>query len=92
MIKTVLGNTDEMISSMGLGTMYFGTRVDEQASFDILDCYTDHGGSFLDSANKYASWVPGFHGGESGKPDWQMDEKQRYSATNVCHFQGWLSL
>ena len=65
MIKTVLGNTDEMISSMGLGTMYFGTRVDEQASFDILDCYTDHGGSFLDSANKYASWVPGFHGGES---------------------------
>lgn len=50
---------------MGLGTMYFGSKTDEQTSFSLLDCYFNHGGSFLDSANKYASWVPGFQGGES---------------------------
>lgn len=65
MKKAELGNTGEQVSCMGLGTMYFGTRVDEPASFKILDCYTGHGGSFLDTANKYASWVPGFKGGES---------------------------
>jgi len=65
---------------MGLGTMYFGSRVDERASFDILDCYVAHGGTFLDSANKYASWVPGFQGGESecliGR--WMKDHGNRH--------------
>jgi aryl-alcohol dehydrogenase-like predicted oxidoreductase len=60
-----LGNTNEQISCIGLGTMYFGTKVDEQTSFSILDYYVEKGGSFLDSANKYASWIPGFQGGES---------------------------
>jgi aryl-alcohol dehydrogenase-like predicted oxidoreductase len=50
---------------MGLGTMYFGSKTDEKVSFELLDQYAEYGGSFLDSANKYASWVPGFHGGES---------------------------
>lgn len=65
MKKVELGNTKELISCIGLGTMYFGTKVDERTSFQILDYYTNQGGSFLDSANKYASWVPGFQGGES---------------------------
>jgi aryl-alcohol dehydrogenase-like predicted oxidoreductase len=65
MQKTELGNTTEKISCMGLGTMYFGSKIDEQTSFSILDYYVEQGGSFLDSANKYASWVPGFNGGES---------------------------
>lgn len=60
-----LGNTGEKISCIGLGTMYFGTKVDEHTSFAMLDYYTQQGGTFLDSANKYASWVPGFMGGES---------------------------
>ena len=65
MKKIELGITGEMISCMGLGTMYFGSKVDEQTSFQILDYYSEQGGSFLDSANKYASWIPGFQGGES---------------------------
>lgn len=65
-MKTVqLGNTGEMISSIALGTMYFGTRIDEQTSFSILDLYSDKGGKLFDTANKYARWVPGFQGGES---------------------------
>ena len=65
MQKIELGHTGEMISSMGLGTMYFGSKTDEKTAVELLDLYADHGGSFLDSANKYASWVPGFQGGES---------------------------
>lgn len=65
MKKVELGGTEVMISCMGLGTMYFGSKVGEQTSFDILDSYVEEGGRFFDSANKYASWVPGFHGGDS---------------------------
>lgn len=65
MQKIKLGNTGEMISCMGLGTMYFGSKTDEKTSFQMLNKYVEIGGSFLDSANKYASWVPGFQGGES---------------------------
>ena len=65
MKKLELGNTGEKISCMGLGTMYFGSKVDERNSFKMLDSYFDKGGTFLDSANKYACWVPGFQGGES---------------------------
>jgi len=63
--KVKLGHTGESISEIGLGTMYFGSKVDERNSFMMLDRYSQAGGSFLDSANKYASWVPGFKGGES---------------------------
>mgnify|MGYP001828221062 CR=1 FL=1 len=65
MKKIELGRTGIEISVLGLGTMYFGSRVDEQTSFRLLDVYQAHGGNFLDSANKYASWLPGRKGGES---------------------------
>lgn len=60
-----LANTGESVSVVSLGTMYFGSKVPERDSFALLDYYTNQGGNFLDSANKYASWVPGFKGGES---------------------------
>jgi len=65
MKKAQLGQTDAWISCMGLGTMYFGTKVDEQTSFKLLDIYFEAGGRFIDTGNKYASWVSGFKGGES---------------------------
>lgn len=81
MQKVNLGNTDQQISCIGLGTMYFGSKVDEKTAFDILDFYAAQGGTFLDSANKYASWIPGFKGGESevliGK--WMNERKNRSS-------------
>ena len=65
MQKIGLGNTDKQISCMGLGTMYFGSKIDEQTSFSLLNLYFEQGGILLDSANKYASWIPGCEGGES---------------------------
>jgi len=65
-MKTIpLGNTGENVSVLCLGAMYFGTKQDEQTSFRLLDAYMDAGGSFIDSANIYAHWIDGYHGGES---------------------------
>lgn len=60
-----LGISDQKISSIALGTMYMGSKINMNVSFEILNAYFDYGGSFLDSANKYASWIPGCNGGES---------------------------
>ena len=65
MRKITLGKTGIEISVLGLGTMYFGSKLDERTSFRLMDLYQEHGGNFLDSANKSASWLPGCKGGES---------------------------
>jgi aryl-alcohol dehydrogenase-like predicted oxidoreductase len=51
---------------MALGAMYFGTRVDERTSLQLLDRFVAAGGTLLDTANSYAFWVSdsGF-GGQS---------------------------
>lgn len=52
--------------TMALGTMYFGTRVDERTAFSILDRYAELGGAFIDTSNNYSFWTSesGF-GGQS---------------------------
>ena len=47
------------LSKIVLGCCDFGTRLDEAASFRLLDMYYDAGGRTLDTARVYASWVPG---------------------------------
>jgi len=65
MRSILLGSTGVKVSVLCLGTMYFGTRCDEETSYRLLDRYVDAGGNFLDTANTYSFWVPGFIGGES---------------------------
>jgi aryl-alcohol dehydrogenase-like predicted oxidoreductase len=50
---------------MCLGAMFMGSRTDPSLSRKLLDEYVGRGGTFIDTANIYAHWVPGFHGGES---------------------------
>jgi aryl-alcohol dehydrogenase-like predicted oxidoreductase len=45
------------VSSLCLGTMNFGTTVDKATSFQLLDRFVEAGGTFLDTANCYASWI-----------------------------------
>ncbi|HKN97253.1 MAG TPA: aldo/keto reductase [Pseudonocardiaceae bacterium] len=56
--------TRREVSVLSLGTMHFGTAVDEATSFAILDRYVQSGGTFIDTADNYAFWV-GSQGGES---------------------------
>jgi aryl-alcohol dehydrogenase-like predicted oxidoreductase len=53
------------VSSLCLGTIPFGTRLDERASFALLDRFREAGGTFIDTANTYAFWVDGADGSES---------------------------
>lgn len=48
-----------------LGTMYYGTRIDRDSSFRMLDMYIDHGFDLIDTANNYAFWINATQGGES---------------------------
>ena len=65
-MRTVpLGEAGVEVSALCLGCMFFGTRVDEETSMQLLDRYLAAGGSFLDTANNYAFWVEGGGGGES---------------------------
>jgi aryl-alcohol dehydrogenase-like predicted oxidoreductase len=42
---------------IALGAMEFGTRIDEQTSFALLDQYVDGGGVWIDTADCYAFWL-----------------------------------
>ncbi|MEV4219228.1 aldo/keto reductase [Nonomuraea sp. NPDC049725] len=57
--------TRRRVSVLSLGTMLFGTAVDEATSYAVLDRFVEAGGNFLDTANNYAYWVNGTQGGES---------------------------
>lgn len=58
------GHTAFEVSTLCLGTMFMGTRTDEDTSFAILDRFVEAGGTFLDTANNYNAWVGG-HGRDS---------------------------
>ncbi|WP_135663506.1 aldo/keto reductase [Halorhabdus rudnickae] len=60
-----LGTTTESVSELCLGAMYFGSRIDRETSFELLDRYYEAGGRFLDTANIYATWVDGYDEPES---------------------------
>ncbi|ATE53255.1 aldo/keto reductase [Actinosynnema pretiosum] len=68
MLTTAYG--DEVLTRLrgtrvALGTMYFGTTVDEATSRAILDRFAERGGRVVDTANCYAFWAPGGTGEES---------------------------
>jgi aryl-alcohol dehydrogenase-like predicted oxidoreductase len=60
-----LGESGLEVSTLCFGGNVFGWTVDEEASFRLLDQFTDAGFNFIDTANTYSSWVPGNVGGES---------------------------
>ena len=80
-----LGNTGVEVSAFCLGAMYFGSRTDKETSYRLLDQYVEAGGSFLDTANIYARWVPGYAGGESETllGEWMRERRNRFQMFNA---------
>jgi aryl-alcohol dehydrogenase-like predicted oxidoreductase len=60
-----LGRSGLFAAPLSLGGNVFGWTADEACSFEVLDAFVDGGGSLIDTADKYSSWVPGHVGGES---------------------------
>ncbi|WP_328476322.1 aldo/keto reductase [Actinoplanes sp. NBC_00393] len=53
-------------SPLVLGAMMFGTAVDEETSFALLDRFVERGGVWIDTANCYSFWADDSgHGGAS---------------------------
>jgi aryl-alcohol dehydrogenase-like predicted oxidoreductase len=65
MKKLRLGNSGVEVSALCMGTDLIGTRIDRETSFKLFDVFREKGGTFIDTGNFYASWLPGFQGGES---------------------------
>lgn len=88
MEKVQLGKTGVEVSALCLGTMYFGSKNNNVTSYRLLDQYAEAGGSFLDTANIYAHWVPGYKGTESETllGEWMRERNNReqmFIATKV---------
>jgi aryl-alcohol dehydrogenase-like predicted oxidoreductase len=59
-------STSATLDNVALGAMFFGTLIDEDTSFALLDRYVDAGGSWIDTADCYAFWAdPSGFGGQS---------------------------
>lgn len=65
MEKLALGGSGLEVSALCLGSDSIGSKIDRETSFKLMDLYAEAGGSFIDTANFYASWLPGCRGGES---------------------------
>jgi aryl-alcohol dehydrogenase-like predicted oxidoreductase len=78
MQKKPLPRTNLQVSVVGLGTDYFGSTIDRKLSAQILDRYVESGGNFIDTAEVYASWLPGGeHQSEKLIGDWLRDRRLR---------------
>jgi aryl-alcohol dehydrogenase-like predicted oxidoreductase len=65
-------------SVLCLGTAEFGSVVDDALSENIIETYLDEGGNVLDTAEIYASWIPGCdHRSEEFLGAWLRKTKHR---------------
>lgn len=58
MKRIQLADTELTLSTLCMGTVYFGSRIDDKTSFAYLDRFVELGGNFLDTARVYADWLP----------------------------------
>ncbi len=65
MKKVKLGKSNLEVSALAMGSDLIGSKVDNETAFKLFDYYQENGGTFIDTANMYACWLPGCKGGES---------------------------
>jgi aryl-alcohol dehydrogenase-like predicted oxidoreductase len=63
--KVKLGKSNLEVSALAMGSDLIGSKIDRDTAFKLFDFYSENGGSFIDTANMYACWLPGCKGGES---------------------------
>ena len=61
-----LGDSGLQVSRIGLGTVPFGTVLDEKASRTMVDMFYDAGGNYLDTANGYGGGKRGSNAAMAG--------------------------
>jgi aryl-alcohol dehydrogenase-like predicted oxidoreductase len=79
MKMTDYAGTGIKVSSMALGCLPFGSKLDKERSYALLDYYRERGGNFLDTANNYSFWDADGKGGESETllGEWMVERGNR---------------
>lgn len=62
MNNVLLKDTSLTVSRICLGTVHYGTAVDEISAEAQLNLFAKNGGNFIDTAHIYGDWVPGPQG------------------------------
>jgi aryl-alcohol dehydrogenase-like predicted oxidoreductase len=77
--RVKLGRSKIEVSALALGTDLIGSKINQETSFSLFDFFRDNGGTLVDTANFYASWLPGCKGGESETTlgQWMKERKNR---------------
>jgi aryl-alcohol dehydrogenase-like predicted oxidoreductase len=52
-----MGDDAARTTPLVLGAMFFGTTIDEETSFALLDRFVERGGSWIDTADCYSYWT-----------------------------------
>lgn len=58
MEKIKIGNSLH-VTVLGLGAINFGTKINSEKAFELMDKYIEYGGNFIDTSNNYAVWNGG---------------------------------
>lgn len=78
MIKKQLIGTDMCGSAMVLGTDDFGSAVEKERAYAVMDAYYEASGNIFDTARVYADWLEGGSGAsERTLGDWIKDRGVR---------------
>lgn len=56
-VQVSLPGTDLTVSRLCLGGNRFGSTLDDDESFALLDAFAELGGNFIDTAHVYADWI-----------------------------------
>ena len=77
--KVKLGKSNLEVSALAMGSDLIGSKIDRESAFKLFDFYSENGGTFIDTANMYACWLPGCAGGESETTigAWMKDRRNR---------------
>jgi aryl-alcohol dehydrogenase-like predicted oxidoreductase len=77
--KVKLGKSKLEVSALAMGSDLIGSKIDRESAFKLFDFYSENGGTFIDTANMYACWLPGCVGGESETTigAWMKDRRNR---------------
>ena len=58
MIYKKISNVNLQVSTISLGSAFFGSTINKKEAFGLMDTFEDQGGNFLDTAHIYADWLP----------------------------------
>jgi len=85
-----LGRTGLRVSEICLGAMQWGWTANKEASFAVMDAFTEAGGNFIDTADIYSRWVENNPGGISEQiiGEWMKMRKNRRQVVLASKVRG----